>query len=264
MSASSTARKVTCLVLLGLAFAVSTAMAGSSAPDTVRASGVWRRVFFDDFNDGLRSSRWATYSGQPGGDPGGWWAPSHVVVAHGILNLETYRDARFGGRWVSGGVSSARALRQTYGKYEVRLRMDRGKGVAMVALLWPVRNQWPPEIDFAENGGETPTRKSVTATLHYGAANNQIQRTVRANFTKWHLLGVEWTPSLLVYTLDGHPWAIVRNSAVPSQAMEFDVQAQAGTCGDPYAPCPNATTPRRVTFQIDWVAAYSYRPGRDR
>jgi beta-glucanase (GH16 family) len=137
--------------------------------------------------------------------------------------------------------------------------MDRGKGVAMIALLWPVRNQWPPEIDFAENGGETHARKSVTATLHYGTANNQIQRTVRADFTNWHVLGVEWTPGLLVYTLDGHRWAIVHSSAVPSQAMELDFQAQAGTCGDRYAPCPDATTPSRVDLQIDWVAAYAYR-----
>ena len=261
MSASATARKAACL-LLGLGLAASIAIAGASAPDPARASGAWRRVFFDNFSHGLRSSRWGRYSGQPGGDPGGWWAPSHAIVAHGILNLETYRDARFGGRWVSGGVSSARALRQTYGRYDVRLRMDRGKGIAMIALLWPVRNQWPPEIDFAENGGETRARKQVTATLHYGADNSQIQRTVHANFTHWHVLGVEWTPRLLIYTLDGHPWAVVRNSAVPSQAMELDLQAQAGTCGDRYAPCPDASTPARVNLQIDWVAAYSYRPGR--
>jgi beta-glucanase (GH16 family) len=103
-------------------------------------------------------------SGQPGGDPGGWWAPSHVVVRNGILNLRTYRDARFGGRWVSGGVSSTRALKQKYGKYKVRLRMDRGKGVAAIALLWPVLDQWPPEIDFAEDGSATNTRRDLSAT----------------------------------------------------------------------------------------------------
>jgi beta-glucanase (GH16 family) len=222
-------------------------------------SGEWRRVFFDDFRHGLASSRWGRYSGQPGGDPGGWWAPSHAVVAHGILNLETYRDPRFDGRWVSGGVSSAHALTQTYGRYEVRVRMDAGKGVAMIVLLWPSGNEWPPEIDFAENGGETKRRNTVSATLHYGSANNQIQRTLHANFTRWHVLGVEWTPQTLVYTLDGHTWARVHNDAVPSQPMELDLQAQAGTCGHRYAPCPDASTPRVVNFGVDWVAAYAYR-----
>jgi beta-glucanase (GH16 family) len=231
----------------------------AALPLASRTGGEWRRVFFDDFGHGLKSSRWGRYSGQPGGDPGGWWAPSHAVVKHGILNLETYRDPRFGGRWVSAGVSSAPALRQTYGKYEIRVRMDPGRGVAFVALLWPVRNQWPPEIDFAENGGETPTRSQVTATLHYGGDDSQIQRTLRADFSRWHVLGVEWTPRALVYTIDGRPWAVLKSPAVPTQAMELDVQTQAGTCGDSSSPCPDATTPARVNAQIDWVAAYAYR-----
>jgi Glycosyl hydrolases family 16 len=224
--------------------------------------GVWRRVLFDDFTHGLKSSRWGRYSGQPGGDPAGLWAPSHIVVSHGLLNLESYRDPRFGGRWVSGGVSSAPALSQTYGKYEVRLRMDPGKGIAVVALLWPSANQWPPEIDFAENGGETRSRDHVTATLHFGAGDSQIQRTLSENFAHWHVLGVEWTPGSLVYTVDGRRWAAIRNRAVPDQPMELDLQTQAGTCGDAYAPCPDASTPARVSAQIDWVAAYAYRPRR--
>jgi beta-glucanase (GH16 family) len=244
---------VLALLAAGTLAALALALPGSGGQH-----GGWRRVLFDDFTHGLKSSRWGRYSGQPGGDPGGLWAPSHVVVSDGILNLETYRDRRFGGRWVSGGVSSAPALSQTYGKYEVRLRMDPGKGVAVVALLWPSGNQWPPEIDFAENGGETRTRDHVSATLHYGADNSQIQRTLSENFAHWHVLGVEWTPGSLVYTIDGRRWASIRSGAVPDQPMELDLQAQAGTCGEPFAPCPGSGTPARVSAQIDWVAAYAY------
>jgi beta-glucanase (GH16 family) len=251
-----------CLVLVGLALAGSTAIAAEPRGTAGGVPAAWHRVFFDDFRHGLQASKWGRYSGQPGGDPGGWWSPSHAVVSRGVLSLRTYRDRRFGGRWVSGGVSSARALKQTYGRYEVRLRMDRGKGVAMILLLWPVRDQWPPEIDFAENGGQTNDRSGASATLHYGSDNNQIQRSVRANFTRWHVVGVQWTPGALVYTLDGHRWATVHSPAVPSQPMELDIQAQAGTCGDRYAPCPDPTTPPRVNLQVDWVAAYAYRPRR--
>jgi beta-glucanase (GH16 family) len=161
---------------------------------------------------------------------------------------------------VSAGVSSAPALRQTYGKYEVRVRMDPGKGVAVVALLWPSRGGWPPEIDFAESGGETSARDHVAATLHYGADNAQVQRTLRGSFARWHVLGVQWTPGLLVYTVDGRTWAEARTHAVPSEPMELDIQTQTGTCGDRYAPRPDSTTPSHVNAQIDWVAAYAYRP----
>jgi beta-glucanase (GH16 family) len=181
------------------------------------------------------------------------------VVRNGILRLQTYRDPRYGRRWVSGGMSSSPALKQTYGKYEVRFRMDRGRGVAGILLLWPSRGGWPPEIDFAEDGGMSSSRSSMSATLHYGAANHQIARSVRADFTRWHTMAVEWTPGQLVYKLDDRAWGVVKSPHVPAVPMELDLQAQAGTCGDPYAPCPDSTTPANVELQVDWVRAYAHR-----
>jgi beta-glucanase (GH16 family) len=242
------------IVVVAIGLGVTRAVAGSGP--AAAGPGHWERVFTDDFTHGLSAKRWGRYSGRPGGDPGGWWDPSHVVVRRGILRLETYRD---GGRWVSGGLSSARGLKQTYGRYDVRFRMDAGRGVAGVLLLWPVRDHWPPEIDFAEAGGTTRKRDHMTATLHYGAANRQIQRSVRADFTRWHRMGVEWTPKRLVYRLDGRTWATVASPHVPAEPMELDLQTQAGTCGDRYAPCPDASTPARVTMYVDWVRAYAYR-----
>lgn len=220
----------------------------------------WRQVLADDFAR-LDTTRWGLYSGQPGGDPGGWWAPSHVVVRDGRLHLSTYRDPAFDNRWVSGGLSSARALKQAYGKYDVRFRVDRGKGVAAVALLWPADERWPPEIDFAENSGSTADRSTMTATLHHSADNQRVFRRAKADFTRWHTMGVEWTPGKLVYTLDGRRWATVRSAKVPRTPMVLDLQAQAGTCGVQHAPCPDATTPSRVDFEVAWVVAYAYRPG---
>ncbi len=243
---------------LAALFAIAASLA-SAAPLGANAGSPWRRVFFDDFSHGLQPTSWGAYVGQPGGDPGGWWSPTHAVVANGVLNLETYRDPQFRMRWVSGGVSSAPALKQTYGKYEIRVRMQAGEGVAFAALLWPVGDVWPPEIDFAENGGETSVRKTITATLHYGRVDHQVQRTIRVDFTRWHTLGVEWLPGELIYTIDGRQWAAVRSSAVPAQPMELDLQTQAGTCGEWWAPCPDKRTPRHVNAQIQWVAAYAYQ-----
>jgi beta-glucanase (GH16 family) len=236
--------------------------AGTRSTVTARPAAqqrTWKRVFYDGFEHGFSASKWGRYSGQPGGDPGGWWDPSHVAVRRGILELRTYRDPRFGNRWVSGGVSSARSLTQRYGKYEVRFRMQSGKGVTGVLLLWPTADHWPPEIDFAEDGGTDGRRDSMTASLHYGSDNRQIQRTVHADFTRWHTIGVEWTPGRLAYTLDRRAWAVVRSRHVPAEKMELDMQTQAGTCGDRWAPCPDATTPQRVVMQVAWVAAYTRR-----
>jgi beta-glucanase (GH16 family) len=251
------------LGLLGGLAAAAIADRPGEQRDLRRAPAVhqagWHRVFVDDFRKRLNRRKWDTYSGQPGDQPDAWWAPSHVVVRHGALTLRTYRDPNLGGRWVSGGVSSSRALKQTYGRYRVRFRIDRGKGVAAVFLLWPVAEHWPPEIDFAETGGATNARREMSATLHYGGSDEQIQRTVHADFTRWHTMGVDWTPGRLTYTLDGRRWASV-NAHVPDEPMEMDIQTETGTCGDRYAPCPDATTPAHVDLHIDRVVVYAYRP----
>ncbi|HEU5001685.1 MAG TPA: glycoside hydrolase family 16 protein [Actinomycetota bacterium] len=239
----------------------STSSSGSPSGSAMPTGNLvgWTQVFADDFTgSSLNAKAWGAYQGQPGGDAGGWWDPSHVVVSNGALNLQTYQDPAFGGRWVSGGVSSAPALKQTYGKYEVRFRMDAGDGVAGVLLLWPSGSGWPPEIDFAEDGGGARTHTS--ATLHCGTNGNdscQIQHTLSGiDLTQWHTLGVEWTPGLLSYTFDGTVWATVADARVPAQTMEMDLQTQAGTCGDTWAPCPDASTPAHVDMQVDWVVAY--------
>jgi beta-glucanase (GH16 family) len=214
----------------------------------------WKQVFADDFSGrSIDRNHWGPYTGQPGGDPGGWWDPSHIQVHDGILELQSFRDPAFDDRWVSGGLSSAPALRQTYGKYLVRYRMDPGFGVAGILLLWPSDNNWPPEVDFAEDGGGD--RSHTTATLHYGSTDEQIQRETTGDFTRWHTIGVEWTPERLDFTLDGSVWTSI-TSHVPDKAMEMDLQTQAGTCGQVHTPCPDASTPDHVTMQIDWVVAY--------
>lgn len=246
------------LAALLLTLALSPQLAGAAPARHIARAPLWRLDFFDDFSKGLRPNVWGAYSGEPGGDPGGLWSPSHAVVAHGLLNLETYPDPEFGWRWVSGGVSSGPSLRQTYGKYEVRMRIDRGRGVAFAALLWPASNKWPPEIDFAENGGGTGARSQISAFLHHGAKDDQVQRSLRVDFTKWHVVGVEWLPGELIYTIDGRAWSVIKSRAVPSVPMEMDIQTQAGTCGNPWMPCPNDETPTYVNAQIQWVKAYAY------
>lgn len=220
----------------------------------------WRRVFSDDFvGTALDEDRWGAYWGQPAGDPGGWWEPSHVEVGGGAAILRTYRDPAVGGRWVSGGMSSAPALKQRYGKYEVRFRMDAGYGIFPVLLLFASADRWPPEIDFAEDGGNTRVRDHMNATLHYGVRpnNRQIQRRVFADFTRWHTMGVEWTAGRIAYTLDGEVWATLTGPNVPAERMELDIQTQAGTQGDRWNPAPDDSTPPEVDMQVDWVVAYA-------
>ncbi len=218
----------------------------------------WKVRSAVDFTGTSLPSGWDSYEGQPGGEPNGLWKHSHTYVKNGVLTLAGYRD---GSKFVTGGVMAygANVGQQTYGKYEVRFRMDQGHGVKYAVLLWPKSERWPidGEIDFAEDGGGA--RDASTGTLHYGASNSQIQKTLKGNFSRWNTLGVEWSPGKLVYTLNGRPWASLTGAMVPHTPMNLAIQTQAGTCGGwAGASCPNASTPSRVNMQIDWAVTYSY------
>lgn len=216
----------------------------------------WREVFSDDFTGNqLDSNKWNTYEGPAGGDPDTLWDQSHIKVSGGMLQLQNYRDKNDNDKWVSAGISSDVGLHQTYGKYLVRFRMDKGDGITGILLLWPADNQWPPEIDFAENGGGD--RSSMNANLFYGSTDQQIQHTVQADFSQWHTVGVEWVPGSLKYTLDGQVWATVQSPYVPTVPMSLDIQTQAGDCSSQTNPCPDSSTPDQVNMDIDWVAAYA-------
>ena len=154
----------------------------------------WHQTLADDFTQTALGPSWSAYDGQPDGDPGGYFLPSHVSVGGGQLTISAFKDPARGGIYATGGVSTRAA--QTYGRYEVRFRMAQGKGIAYALLMWPEYNVYPPEIDFAEDNGRDRTK--MYASLHPAAGGKSISRNVAGDFSQWHTAGLEWTPGKLV------------------------------------------------------------------
>ena len=217
------------------------------APPAPTALAGYTQSYVSDFTGSTLPAGWNVYTGIPGGDPGGHFGGSHVVVSGGLLTLNTYRDAAWNNQYVTGGLCQC-GLAQTYGAYFVRSRLT-GRGPNEVDLLWPAANAWPPEIDFSETGGSD---NSTTGTVHYGAANNMDHRKVMINMTQWHTVGVIWTPTSLTFVVDGQVWArdnVI--SHIPKQPMTLDLQ-QVTRCTEG-TQCPAGP----VSMQINWVAEYS-------
>lgn len=235
-------------VVGALAALVTAATVAAAAPSDGRparsgaSTAVWKRVFSDSFSgDSLDTSKWGVYGQNQR-------SASNTFVTNGHLVLRT---TRINGAWKAAGVSSARALEQTYGRYVIRARLDKAVGTRAVALLWPAGGGWPPEIDFYEIGGQQAARTKNYLTNHYSASNLMQHDVATADFSDWHRIAVTWSPKRIVYRTDGVVTA-VQSGHSPSTKMWLGLQSAVGT-GDE---APDASTPDDVDFVVDWVRVY--------
>lgn len=190
---------------------------------------------------------WNVFTGIPGGDPGGQFASSHVVVSGGLLHLNVWKDPSFQNRWVTGGLCQC-GLTSTYRAYFVRSRIT-GGGANQVELLWPESNIWPPEIDFNETLG---SKLSTVATIHFGVTNRIDQRYLSIDMSTWHTWGIVWTKSHLIFTVDGREWASTTAAGeIPAVPMRLDLEQR--TMCSVGSQCPQ----KPVSMLVDWVAEYS-------
>jgi hypothetical protein len=214
------------------------------APPGARALPGYRQTYVQDFQGVKVPTGWFIYAGIP--SPGGHFGISHVVFHSGLMELMTYRDPNWGDRWVTGGICQCGAS-QVYGAYFVRSRIT-GSGPNEVELLWPLTNKWPPEIDFSETGDKVT---ATTASVHFGAKNTVVRRSVKANMKRWHTWGVIWTRTSITYTLDGRVWGVFTEGIdIPKVRMTLDVE-QVTHC--PRSDCPTA----QQNMYVDWVAVYT-------
>jgi len=224
----------------------STEPSGEAPPSSQALVG-YTPSYQNDFTGTAVPPGWEVFTGIPLFDPGGHFGISHVVVSNGLLQLNTYRDPSWGDRWVTGGICQCGVARR-YGAYFVRSRVT-GAGPTEVQLLWPAAiHMWPPEIDFNETGG---TDASTTSSVHFGKANNVVRSKVVIDMTLWHTWGVIWTPTNILYTVDGRIWGQFRvASDISKVPMTLDFE-QRQECEE-NRQCPTAPE----SMQIDWVAEY--------
>jgi beta-glucanase (GH16 family) len=247
------------LVLVGLHRSSSASGLSAGVAPTGNIPG-WRLVYRQNFTGNRLPAGWDAYSGEPGGDPYGYWNPANVTVSNGEMHFGTKpnNDPNRNRTYSTGGVAFS-GHAQTYGMYLVRMKGDYEPGLRIsdIALLWPQGNAWPPEIDFFEDSGGT--RSSFIATLHPGPSGNDCCRVIkyrRIDGTKWHTYGVAWTPTTITYTVDGHLWgkAIHRRDISspgkwPSINMILALQSQNLGPAQPARPIE--------TMTVKWVAEYA-------
>lgn len=224
--------------------------------------GVWRTTFRDgkgqdDFD--LRTLRWnkelELYV-----DPGFRGLGLNPFASHGgMLDIVAQpappsiagQIAPF--RYTSGLITTQPSFNQTYGYFEMRAKLPRGKGVWPAFWLLPADLDWPPEIDVMESVGN-PAK--VYATAHSKAAKGQGTE-IPVSPDDFHVYAVAWDANNLVWFIDGRE--VKRQPTPPDMHKPMYMLANVALGGD-WAGAPDATTPFPARMTIDYIRAYKFGP----
>ena len=259
-TATATAAKV----VTAAASPASTAQAATltASPMTAPTLAGWTADWVDDLNVPIDQTKWGRYGWGyqvPGQGAMGRYLQSNTFTSNGIMTLRTQYVA---GEWSSAGVSSGDFYSAAGGRWEVRAKFPVSKGIGYAFLLYPDDGTWPPEVDLAEGRANGPL---VTATYHWGAANDQQQAFLtNPDMSGWHTYGATIGTNTITYTFDGQAYATITNSQVTTKklwigfqcgAMDPNGSAKAYETVDGGVPGP--LTPAVSDIQIDWVAHYT-------
>ena len=177
----------------------------------------YRLVWRDEFNDPSLNMP----------DTKEWW---YETAEPGWVNneLQTYVAGRTGDivtADVSGGTLKIRAIKDggrvysarvntrknwTYGYFEARLKLPKGKGTWPAFWMMPsVWSGWPDggEIDIMEHVGCVPTEvsSSIHCKSYYHAIGTQktAARKIAGVMDEFHTYALEWTPEYIKTYVDG-------------------------------------------------------------
>lgn len=132
--------------------------------------------------------------------------------------------------YTSARLNTSGKFSQTYGRFEVRLKMSAGRGTWPAFWLLGTTGSWPNggEIDVMENVGSEPS--TVHGTVH-GPGYVGVRRLSRghtitgAYADDFHVFAVDWTPEGISWSVDG---------AVYHQVVPADVRGHRWAFDDPF------------------------------
>lgn len=233
-------------------------VAATPYPTTPLASGAL--VFADEFEGTtLDTSKWI--DSYPDGqrthsnNEKQFYATDGYRVRGGKLFLRAEKKPQGGLPYTSGMICSYGKFSQTYGRFEIRARFPKGKGLWPAFWLLPASKKWPPEIDILEILGHD--LNTIYFTNHWRNAEGRVpneQGLLRGvDFSKeFHTITLDWTPEFLAWSVDGTERFRTRNH-VPQEPMF--VVANLAVGGD-WPGFPDATTPFPSEMEIDYIRVW--------
>ena len=161
-------------------------------------------------------------------------------------------SAQLGGyRYFSGLISSQPVFAQTYGYFEIRAKLPRGKGLWPAFWMLPADLSWPPELDVVESIGDPG--------VYWTTAHSSTGRTPESKHdiapAAVHTFAVAWDAKELVWFVDGRE--VNRQPTPPDMHKPMYLVANLAVGGHwPGDPDGATQFPARLT--IDYIRAYRF------
>ena len=156
-----------------------------------------------------------------------------------------------GYRYASGLITSQPSFKQTYGYFEMRARLPRGKGVWPAFWLLPADLSWPPEIDVMESIGDP---SEAYMTVHSSVAKEPGSK-VAISPNDFHTFAVSWDKDQVIWFVDGRE---VKRQPTPADLHKPMYMLANVALGGDWAGAPDTSTPFPARMQIDYIRAYRF------
>jgi beta-glucanase (GH16 family) len=246
----------------------------------------WNLVWQDDFS-GVRldTAKWNVLIRENSKhDELQYYVPDEVYVENGLLRIRS-RVRKYGSKeYTSGRLDTKGKLAPMYGRFEIRAKLPKGKGLWPAYWLYPQDRDWQmekmmedavadgkerlipeerpwyTEIDIMEFLGHEPS--ILYGTLHYCSFDG----TRRSNSGKWsdtidytkgfHIYALEWEPDSIRWYIDGH---LIHSTTdgIPHKPLYLIINT---AVGGSWPGNPDSTTTFPQFHDIDYVRIFQKKP----
>lgn len=226
----------------------------------------WRLVFKDDFNQGaLDETKWITryYAGERFlndtygvGEDVQLFAPENISFNQSAVCLNFRKESMIGKYWdrqfgirerkfdyTSAMISTATSFRQCYGRFEAKVKLDRG---AITSCFWMLGDTEVPHVEIMKCQADG-VKMGRVYNYRASIANDVqlIQNIELAN--EYYIFTLEWTEDKMVWMIND---MVVKEEKenIPDSPMYIVF-----SLGTTVAPADKAVPAK---MEIDWVRGY--------
>jgi len=230
-------------------------------------------IWSDEFNGtSLDSTKWNYDNGdgcpslcQWGNNELQNYRSKNVSIENGSLVITAKKENYDSSNYTSGKITTKGIAGWTYGRFEARMKLPKGKGMWPAFWMLSTNNKygaWPNsgELDIMELLGNVPNK--IYGSVHFGPPTGSISvpyTLVSSDFSSdFHVFALEWNTDTLKWLVDNIVYSTqLKTKIKPWNPFdeEFYIMFNIAV-GGTWPGSPDGTTVFPQTMEVDYVRVY--------